>query len=74
MWKSNGFFRDECSDLNLEMVNFREKALFYVNQAYLTVKKGGNMIYRLLHTWQIIRAANVPSNVSTYECGPDELK
>ena len=39
VWNKFGYFGQLRSDFNLEKVNFPENALFYINQAYLTVQK-----------------------------------
>ena len=59
----------------MEKVNYPKSTLFYVNQAHLTVEKNENIIYAD-HSiiGEIIPAANVPSDVENYECGPEEFK
>ena len=59
----------------MEKVNYPKSTLFYVNEAHLTVEKNENIIYAD-HSiiGEIIPAANVPSDVENYECGPEEFK
>ena len=45
IWSEQGFFGDERSDFGMPKVDYPEKTLIYVNQAYLTVKKGESFIY-----------------------------
>ena len=40
VWRSFGFFEVRKCGCNMKKVNFSENTLFYLNQAYLTVKKG----------------------------------
>ena len=59
----------------MEKVNYSEKCLFCVNQAYLTVQKSENILYAdhfILE--QVIAAPNVPTDVDSYECGSNEVK
>ena len=39
VWRNSGYFGSRKSDYSMEKVNFPENILFYMNQAYLTVKK-----------------------------------
>ena len=43
VWKNNGFFKDIRPKLNLEKVNLPENCLFYVNQAFLSAVKNGDI-------------------------------
>ena len=76
VWRSDSYFRDVRPDLKLEKRNIPENCLLYVNQAFLsTVKKGELAMYN--HNFsigQIIPAANQPEDISTYECAPNEVK
>ena len=48
VWKKFGCFKQLQTDFDLEKVNFPENALFYINQAYLTVKKSKkNLLCRI---------------------------
>ena len=76
VWKEDGFFGDIKPDLNLEKKNMPENTLYYINQGYLsTVKNGDLAMYN--HNFilgQLIVAANQPSDITNYECNPDEVK
>ena len=76
VWRSHGFFRDVRPDLKLEKRKIPENALMYVNQAFLsTVKNGDLAMYN--HSFiigQIVPAANQPEDISTYECAENEVK
>ena len=41
----HGFIHEVKSGFGMEMANFPENTLFYVNQAQLTVQKGENILY-----------------------------
>ena len=43
VWKNNGFFGDIKPEMNLEKVNMPENTLIYVNQAYLSTVKSGDI-------------------------------
>ena len=50
-------------------------SLFYVNQAYLTIEKRQKIFYGdYFFLGQVIQIANVPTNIESYVCGPDEGK
>ena len=52
-WKNHGFFNAIKPDFNMEKVNYPENILFYINQAYLTVKKNKkNILLRLFYPWE----------------------
>ena len=76
VWRSDGFLKDVRPDLKLGKRNIPENCLLYVNQAFLsTVKNGDLAMYN--HNFilgQIISAANQPEDISTYECAPNEVK
>ena len=73
MWKHNGYYRGERSNLNLEKVKLPEKASTYINEAYLTVQKGQNIVCGDYHLFgEITPAVNVPADISKYNFEPDE--
>ena len=45
VWNKFRYFGQLRGDYNLEKVNFPENALFYINQAYLTVQKSKKIFY-----------------------------
>ena len=55
VWKENGFFKDIRPELNLEKVNMPENTLFYVNQAFISTVKNGEiaMYIQKFYTWTI---------------------
>ena len=63
--KKNGFFSDKRAGCNFERKNFPENAFCYVNQAYLSTVKGGELaIYN--HNFilgQLVVTANQPENI-----------
>ena len=76
VWKNNGFFKDIRPELNLEKVNVPENCLYYVNQAFLSTVKNGDiaMYAQNFIIGQLIFAANQPKDISTYTCLPNEVK
>ena len=76
VWKNNGFFKDIRPELNLEKVNIPENCLYYVNQAFLSTVKNGDiaMYAQNFIIGQLIFAANQPKDISTYTCLPNEVK
>ena len=76
VWNENGFFKDIRPELNLEKVNMPENCLYYVNQAFLSTVKNGEiaMYVQNFIIGQLIFAANQPKDISQYECLPNEVK
>ena len=76
VWKNYGFFKNIKPDLNLQKVNIPEYCLFYINQAFLsTVKNGDILMYNhKIILGQIIPAANQRKDILKYECQPNEVK
>ena len=76
VWKENGFFKDIRPELNLEKVNMPENCLYYVNQAFLSTVKNGDiaMYVQNFIIGQLIFAANQPKDISEYGCLPNEVK
>ena len=74
--KENGFFQDIRPELNLEKVNMPENTLYYINQAFLSTVKNGDiaMYVQNFITGQLIFAANQPKDISQYACLPNEVK
>ena len=76
VWKENGLFKDIRPELNLEKVNMPENCLYYVNQAFLSTVKNGDiaMYVQNFIIGQLIFAANQPKDISEYTCLPNEVK
>ena len=76
VWKENGFFQDIRPELNLEKVNMPENSLFYVNQAFLSTVKNGDiaMYVQNFIIGQLIFAANQPKDISAYSCLLNKVK
>ena len=45
IWKSNGFFKEQRTDLTIKKPNFPENTLIYVNQGSISPIKGEQAIY-----------------------------
>ena len=76
VWKENGFFKDIRPELNLEKLNMPENTIYYVNQAFLSTVKNGEiaMYVQNFIIGQLIFAANQPNDISEYVCLPNEVK
>ena len=76
VWKENGFFQDIRPELTLEKVNMAENTLYYINQAFLSTVKNGDiaMYVQNFIIGQLIFAANQPKDISEYGCLPNEVK
>ena len=70
------FFCDIRPELNLQKVNMPENCLFYVNLAFLSTVKNGDiaMYFQNFIIGQSIFEANQPKDISLYECLPNEVK
>ena len=44
-WSSDGYFKSQVTNYNMEKINYSKNSLFYVNQAFLTIQKSKNMYY-----------------------------
>ena len=76
IWKKNGFFSDERANFNIDKKHFLENAFCYINQAYLSTVKGGELaIYNHnLIIGQLVVAANQPQNVDEHNCKKNKVK
>ena len=45
IWKENGFFKEQRTDLTIGTSNFRENTLVYVNNGSIWPVKGGHAMY-----------------------------
>ena len=45
IWKENGFFKNQRTDLTIGKANFSENMLVYVNNCSITPVKGGHATY-----------------------------
>ena len=69
------FFGDGSSDFEMAETNYPQDTLIYINQAYVTVVKGGNILYAgHFILGQIIPATNVPEDIESYKYGNKENK
>ena len=51
VWKENGFFGDQRTDIIIVKANFLENTLVYVNNGSITPVKGGHAMYLDLLSW-----------------------
>ena len=73
--KNTVFFNAINPDFNMEKVNYPENTWFYINQAYLTVKKEKNIFYCDYFIFgQMINSSNPPENISSYTLKENEVR
>ena len=64
IWKENGFFKEQITDLTIAKPNFPENTLCYVNNGSITPVKGGHSMYlEYVIIGQILPIANLPPNI-----------
>ena len=77
IWLSPGFFGDQRAELTIQKANFPENTLVHVNQAYVSLVKGGEKaIYcDYIAIAQIMPLANIDPaiNLDTYTPKDDEV-
>ena len=74
IWKENVFFGNISSDFNIYKKDILEKALCYVNQAYLSTKDGEIIIYcQYVILGQVIPLRNPPEELDEYISREDHL-
>ena len=76
VWKENGFFNDQRTDLTIVKANFPENTFVYVNNGTITSIKGGRAMYiNFVILAQIMPVANPPSdlNLATYKFQENEV-
>ena len=77
IWSQPGFFGEQRADLTIQKANFPDMTLTYVDQAYVTLVKGGEKViycdYVILA--QIMPLANIDPliNLDTYELKDNEV-
>ena len=72
-----GFFKKirRCDEYSLSKANMPEQTLLYLNQGYLRHKNNDNFFFAdYFILAQILHLADLPSDLSTYELKPDEVK
>ena len=75
VWKKHGFFNAIKPDFNMEKVNHPVNTLFYINQAYLTVKNNKKIFYcDDFILGQIIESSNPPENILSYTLKENEFR
>ena len=76
VWRENGFFGNQRTDLTTVKANFPENTLVYVNNGSITPVKGGHTMYLdFVILAQILPAANPPPeiNLDTYKFQENEV-
>ena len=69
VWKENGFFNDQRTDLTIVKGNFPENTLVYVNNGTITPVKGGQAMYvKFVILAQIMPVANPPPDLNLDTC------
>ena len=75
LFKHDGFFGDQNSDLTLEKANFPENLLTFVNQATISpLKNNQEAIYVVnVALAQLLPLVNSPPDIENYVCKDNEL-
>ena len=75
MWKSDGFFGDQKTDLTIIKANFPENTLVYVNNGSIFAVKGGQTAVYLDYVIlaQILPVMNFPDNLDNYQYEDNEV-
>ena len=75
MWKSDGFFGDQKTDLTIIKANFPENTLVYVNNGSIFAVKGGKTAVYLGYVIlvQILPVMNSPDNLDNYQYKDNEV-
>ena len=76
VWKENGFFNDQRTDLTIVKGNFPENTLVYVNNGTITPVKGAQAMYvKFVILAQIMPVANPPPdlNLDTFKFQENEV-
>ena len=65
IWKENGFFKDQRTDLTIAKANFPENTLKYVNNGSMIPVKGRHAMYlEFVITGKILPMANPPPGIN----------
>ena len=75
MWKSNGFFGGQKTNLTISKANFSENTLVYVNNGSIFAAKGGQTAVYLDYVIlaQILPVTNFPDNLDNYQYKDNEV-
>ena len=75
IWKSNGFFGDQKTNLTIIKANFPENTLDYVNNGSIFAVKGGQTAVYLDYVIlaQILPVMNFPDNLDNYQYKDNEV-
>ena len=75
MWKSNGFFGGQKTNLTISKANFPENTLVYVNNGSIFAAKGGQTAVYLDYVIlaQILPVTNFPDNLDNYQYKDNEV-
>ena len=75
MWKSNGFFGGQKTNLTISKANFSENTLVYVNNGSIFAAKGGQTAVYLDYVIlaQILPVMNFPDNLDNYQYKDNEV-
>ena len=64
IWKENGFFKDQRTDLIIAKPNFPENTLVHINNGSVTLVKGGHALdLEYVVIGQILPLANLPPGI-----------
>ena len=74
-WPSEGYFKNQLTNYNMEKVNYPKNSIIHLHQAYLTIQKSKKMVYGDHFLFgQIIESSNPLENIEFYACKKNEFK
>ena len=74
IWKSNGFFGNQRTDLKIAKANFPDNTLVYLNNGSISAAKGGQTTIYLDYVIlvQILPIINSPDSLDNYQYEDNE--
>ena len=70
-----GYFSEQTTNFNMNMVNYPENSIIYLNQGCLTIKNNKKIFYADYYILgQIIKTLNYPEDIYSYVCREREVK
>lgn len=73
-WLSDGYFKNQVTDYDMQKVNYSENSIFYINQAFLTVKRLRRCLWGLLHLRVSYRSRYHSSDIDSYQRKENEVE
>lgn len=73
-WLSDGYFKNQVTDYDMQKVNYSENSILYINQAFLTVKRLRRCLQGLLHLRVSYRSRYRSSDIDSYQRKENEVE